>query len=137
MKRTTFFVSLTAAAVAAFAASGDAEKEVAASVEAFNKAAAEGDGATLDKLLSADLVYVHSNALTEDKAKCIAALVKGKPKFTHSEQTIKIYDKTALVRTKATAVSATGTTPLQMIQVWVKGNKGWQLVSRHTVRLAS
>jgi ketosteroid isomerase-like protein len=135
MKRSAFLLGLSAAA--ALAAAGDAEKEVAASVEAFNKAAAEGDAAALGKLLSDDLVYVHSNALTEDKAKCIAALVKGKPKFTHTEQTIKIYDKTALVRTKAKAVSATGTTPLQMIQVWVKSGKSWQLVSRHTVRLTT
>jgi ketosteroid isomerase-like protein len=128
---------LTFAAAACWAGSENASiKAVEASVSAFNAAAAAGDQATLEKLLHDDLVFDHSNGRRENKAECIAAIVKGKPRYEHSDQKVTIYGATAIVRNKAVAHTATsGVLQLGMIQVWVKSGKGWQMVSRHTVRL--
>ncbi|MFN7918588.1 MAG: nuclear transport factor 2 family protein [Bryobacteraceae bacterium] len=125
------------AAAAVFAA-GD-EQAVAASVEKFNEAAHKGDEATLKTLLGDDLVYVHSSALTETKDQCIAALVKGKPEFKHSEQKIRVYGKTALVEAKVVAHTTPQgkptVIPLTMLQVWVKQGSGWKMVARRTTKL--
>ena len=53
-----------------------AEQAVCAALARFNAAAKVGDAAALDALLAAELMYSHSNAKVENKAECIAALVR-------------------------------------------------------------
>lgn len=130
-------ILVLAAAGACWAGSENASiKAVAAAIDSFNAATAAGDKAALEKLLHDELVYDHSNGRRETKAECIEAIVKGHPRYEHSDQKITIYGATAVVRTKAVAHTASsGTLQLGMIQVWLKSGKGWQMVSRHTVRL--
>jgi len=123
------------------AASAD-EQAVRAAVAQFNEAAHKGDPATLDKLLGADLIYAHSSALIENKAQCIAALVKGKPDFQMAPEVhVKLYGNTAIVHSKMTANVVQNGTPnkiqLDLLQVWVKTKNSWQMVARHTTRLPS
>jgi ketosteroid isomerase-like protein len=137
MTRPTFLLLLFSATM--LAASAD-EQAVRAALAQFNDAARKGDAATLEKLLGADLIYGHSSALIENKAECIAALVKGKPNFEMApEVQVKLYGKTAIVHGKMTAhVVQNGTPnkiPLDLLQVWVKSGKTWQMVARHTTRL--
>jgi ketosteroid isomerase-like protein len=131
---------LTSLAVAAFTANNPAEKAVRAALNQFNEAARKGDGPALEKLLSEDLVYVHSNANVENKAACIAALLKGKPDFQLADNvSVKVYGNTALVHGKMTANVAQNGAPakiqLDLMQVWVMQGKQWQMVGRHTARL--
>ena len=119
------------------------EKAVRAALDKFNAAAKAGDTATLDKLLSPDLIYVHSNALLEDKAACIAALAKGKPNFVLDPgSTVQVYNagKTAIVHGRLTAngnLNGKATsTYLDFIQVWIKDGNDWKMTTRHTVKPA-
>ncbi|MBM3725931.1 MAG: nuclear transport factor 2 family protein [Acidobacteria bacterium] len=111
--------------------SGD-QKAVRSAVDSFNAAAKAGDEAGLNKLLGDGLIYAHSNAKIENKAECVAALVKSKPNFAlDSGATVQVYGKSAVFHSKMTA----GQNRLDMIQVWVKNGSAWQMVARHTARL--
>jgi ketosteroid isomerase-like protein len=117
------------------------EPDVRAAVQQFNDAARKGDEATLNKLLSPDLIYVHSSAKVENKAECVAALVKGKPNFQVAPGFhVKIYGPTAVVHGKMIAGVVQNAAPakleLDLLQVWVKAGKTWQMVARHTARVA-
>jgi ketosteroid isomerase-like protein len=116
------------------------EKAVRAAVEAFDKAARSGDSAALNKLLADDLDYRHSNAKRENKQECIAALVASKPDFRiEPGWNVRLFGNTAVVHAKTTShLNQNGKqtqVPLDMLQVWVKGKGGWQMVARHTTRL--
>ncbi len=138
MIRKTFLTltCLAAFALTAFAASGD-EAAVRAAVASFNKASLEGDGATLGKLLSEDLMYAHSNSKVENKAECIAALVKSKINFVVEDGlTVKVYGKSAMVHGKMVAnINPSTKTPLHFMTMWVKDGNSWKMVGRHTARL--
>ncbi len=117
-----------------------AEQEVRGAVAAFNEAARNADEATLDRLLSEDLFYGHSNALMEDKAVCIAHLLRGRIDFQDEPgSTVQVYGNTAVFHTKAKAHNpkpdGVVIVPLDIAQVWVKGDSGWRMVARHTTRL--
>lgn len=104
-------------------------------VEKFNAAAKAGDEAALKKLLGEGLVYVHSAGLTEDKAQCIAALVKSKPNFVFSPGwTVAVHGKTAIVHAKAVNnPGSANAISLDMMQTWVNDG-GWKMIGRHTAR---
>lgn len=118
-----------------------AEQEVRSAVAAFNHAARSGDAATLDRLLSEDLFYGHSNALMENKAVCIEHLLRGRIDFQDEPgSTVQIYGGTGIFHTKAKAHNpkpdgSVVIVPLDIVQVWVNGSTGWQMVARHTTRL--
>jgi hypothetical protein len=119
------------------------ESAVASAVELFRKTMVSPDQATFDKLTSPDLTYGHSNGLVEDKKTCIESMVTGKYKFTSlelTEQTIKIVDKTAIVRHSFFAHThdagkEPGTVKLKVLQVWQQQSGKWVLLARQAVRL--
>ena len=111
------------------------EAAVRAAHEAFVKAAREGDGAALGKIFANGLQYSHSNTKLENKQEAIDALVKSKGNFEVLSQMIHVYGNVATIRAKVTAHSATGDTPLTMLQVWVKNGRDWQMMERHTTRI--
>lgn len=135
----TILLSLTAAAASlALAADKNAAEEAAvrAAVAQFNTAAHAGDEATLNKIISDDLMYAHSSAKVETKAECVAALVKSKPNFVLTDGwTVRVYGKSAMVHGQLTANSPTGKTPLHFMMMWVKDGNTWKMVGRHTARL--
>ena len=107
-------------------------------VEKFNAAARTGDAAALEKMLGADLVYVHSNAKAENKAECIAALKATPVDFkVHPGLKVRFYGTTAVVHGQMTALpkGQTATVPLDILQVWAKEGGNWIMVGRHTSRL--
>ena len=61
----------------------DAEQAVRAALARFNAAASVGDAAALEALAAPELMYSHSNAKVENKAECIAALVRSNIDFQH------------------------------------------------------
>ena len=141
MKSTLLFLAISGLVWAADKSSSD-EQAVRAAVQQFNDAARKGDEATLNKMLSPDLIYTHSNAKLENKAECVAALVKSKPTFQMAPDLhVNLYGNTAVVHGKMTALGmqngAPTRTELDLLQVWVKSGKSWQMVARHTTRLPS
>ena len=65
----------------------------------FVAAAEKGDEAALKGLLNEGLVYVHSNGTTvENKAQCIAAILKSKSRFELKPGwTVQMYGDSAVV----------------------------------------
>ena len=141
MKYTILLLALSGFLGAADTAASE-EQAVRAAVQQFGDAARKGDEATLNKLLSADLIYVHSSAKIETKAECVAAIVKGKPDFQVAPGFhVNVYGPTAVVHGKITANVMQNGAPakleLDLLQVWVKVGSRWQMVARHTTRLPS
>src|SRR5690606_10116659 len=95
------------------------------------------------QLTSPALTYGHSSGLIEDRDTCIASMVSGKYVFLSlelSEQTVDISGKTAIVRHRFFAHThdegkEPGTVTLHVLQVWQKGDDGWQLLARQAVRI--
>jgi ketosteroid isomerase-like protein len=136
-------VFLTIAAAGVFAADPKSDEQaVRAAVAQFDEAARKQDRATLDKLLSPDLVYVHSLGKVENKTECIDALMKSRIDFKMDPNpVVKMHGPTAIVHVKTTShMMQDGKPtqiPLDMMQVWVKKGSSWQLAGRHTLRFAT
>ena len=141
MKHTILLLAFCGMVWAADHSASD-EQSVRAAVQQFNDAARKGDEAALNKLLSADLIYVHSSAKVETKAECIAALVAGKPDFQVAPGVqVKLHGNSAVVHGKMTFNGTQNGAPvksdLDFLQIWVKSGRGWQMVARHTTRITS
>lgn len=122
-----------------FAAESSAQKEISVSVDNWKQAMLKGDAAALDKLYHKDLVYVHSGGKMELKAEAIANATKpgsvAKAVQVNSLET-RVYGNTGLVSAKVDITNGAGdTSHLDLLMVWLKVGPGWQLVSRHALKL--
>jgi ketosteroid isomerase-like protein len=102
------------------------------------------DRAALERVLHDDLTYSHSNTNNESKADVIRSVTTGKTTveaIDFSDTTVRVYGNTALVKGKVVirnnADGKSTTANLNILHVWVKGPKGWQLVARQATRLPS
>lgn len=118
------------------------ESAVAAAVEALRKAMIDPDKNVLNKLLSDDLSYGHSSGQIQSKAELIESLTGGKSDFMTielSEQTLKVVDKTAIVRHHFIATTndggKTAEVRLAVLLVWVKQKGDWKLLARQAVKI--
>ena len=109
------------------------EETIKANIEKFNVAAKAGDAASLNALLGEELTFGHSSAKFENKAECVAALVKTKPTYTHRDVKVRVYGNTALVDMNM-HIEPQGF-DIAVLQVWVKKGKDWLMVARHSTRL--
>lgn len=112
----------------------DPKSDVLAAMESWKTAVLTKDAAALDRLLHPDLTYSHSNGRTESKADILKALPDIK-EITFGESTVRVYGNTALVKGQMRVVGTPPTLDLSVLQVWMKGPKGWQLVARQSTRL--
>ena len=126
-------------AAAASLSAADPKADVLAAMESWKQAVLAKDTAALDRLLHPDVTYSHSDGRTQTKADVLAS-----PGNTQSikfgENSVRIYGDTALIKGPAEFVNigANGTTTtinLNVLYVWLKGPKGWQLVARQSTRL--
>ncbi len=118
-----------------------AEDAVRAALARFNAAAKVGDAAELDAVLAPELMYSHSNAKIENKAECIAALVRSNIDFQErAPSTILVSSDgtSAMVHGKMDAHNPGGViVPLHFMMMWVKFGEDWLLLGRHTAKLPS
>jgi ketosteroid isomerase-like protein len=116
-----------------------AEHAVRAVLARFNAAAKVGDAAALSALLTEDLMYSHSNAKVENKAECIAALVRSNIDFREREGvTIQVYNggTCAMVHGKMDAYNPGDViVPLHFLMMWVNNGEEWLMAGRHTTKL--
>lgn len=122
---------LLAAALTISAAS--IEETIKANLVKFDAAAKAGDAAALNSILAEELTFGHSSAKFENKAECVAALVKTKPTYTHRDVKVRVYGNTALVDMNM-HIEPQGF-DIAVLQVWVKKGKDWLMVARHSTRL--
>lgn len=119
-----------------------AEIAVANAAETLRKAMVDADKNTLNKIVAAELSYGHSSGKVEDKAAFIEVITSGKSDFIKidlTEQTIKVVDKTAIVRHKLTAETNDGGKPatvnLNILLIWQKQKGDWKLLARQAARI--
>lgn len=119
-----------------------AEVAVATAVETLRKAMVDADKSALEKIIAAELSYGHSSGKVEDKATFIEVLTSGKSDFTKidlTEQTIKVVDKTAIVRHRLSAETNDGGKPatvnLNILLIWQKQKGDWKLLARQAARI--
>ena len=119
-----------------------AEKEVIAAVENMRLALISGERSALEKVAAKDLSYGHSSGKIQDKASFVEAIANGSSDFVSIEfknQTIKITDKTAIVRHELHAVTNDSGKPgeahIGVMLVWQKQGKNWVLLGRQAFKL--
>ncbi len=135
-------ILLLLSATVLFAATPDAktEKEIMAAMEAYKQGLLKRDAAALSKVLSDDLVYTHSSNLHQNKSEVIAAL-KGdsyQDAIDFKDLKVRVYGSTATVigdidfHNIANGVKTVS--KLNVLQVFVKGPQGWQMVARQATK---
>ena len=112
------------------------EEEVNRMEDRRYEAMVNNDFATLDALLADDLTYTHSTAVLDSKASFIDTLKSGKLKYNKFDRegtSVRVYGNTAVVIGSATVqANVKGedrTAKLRFTNVWVRKDKGWQLVA--------
>src|ERR1039457_7648278 len=125
-------------AAAASLSAADPKADVLAAMESWKRSVLTKDAAALDRLLHADLTYSHSDGKTQTKADILKA-PGNTQSITFGESTVRIYGDTALVKGPIEIVSLSNGAPtathLSVLQVWLKGPNGWQMVARHSTKL--
>jgi hypothetical protein len=102
------------------------------------------DVATLDRILSDDLIYTHANGLQQTKAELIGVLGSGDFKYesiTPGDIRVRIYNETAVVTGLASMKIKSGAGEqifkLCYLDVYVKQDGRWQMVAWQSSRVAA
>ncbi len=101
------------------------------------------DTAQLEKLLSAQLVYGHSNGKVQDKQEFIAEIASGLPisylEINRTNEQIQLAGDVAIVRhifaAKTLADGLEGNLQIGNVLVWQKEHGSWKLLVRQAYRL--
>ena len=122
---------------AAPAVSNSDKEEVLAAMDAYKSAMLHKDRAALEKLVSDDIMYVHSSGT---KIESKADLLKFNSTYENiiffPGTTVRIHGKIALVTGKADFVhTATNISHVHVLHVWEKGQQGWQMIARQATKL--
>jgi ketosteroid isomerase-like protein len=101
------------------------------------------DVATLNRILSDDLIYTHANGLQQTKAELIGVLGSGDFNYesiTPDNIRVRIYDETAVVTGRASIKIKAGggeqTFKICYLDVYVKQQGRWQMVAWQSSRVA-
>jgi ketosteroid isomerase-like protein len=129
------------AAAALLSAAGPADA-VKAAEDSWAKAIVAKDYAALEKILSADLTYTHSDGRRDTKASYIDSIKTGKQVYevaTPQDLEVKLFGNTAVLTGKLKIVSLTNgkrsDPTLSILHVYVKHGAQWQLVAHQSARL--
>ena len=111
-------------------------------VTKLDKALTTADTTTLKQLLHKDLSYGHSNAWIENRNEMISHLASGKISYNKIENKDFIWTAAkdwATVRSTASIDyvldGKAGALRLHILQVWIKTNRGWQLLARQSTKV--
>jgi ketosteroid isomerase-like protein len=109
---------------------------VRAADEARYAAMIAQDFAALDRLLADDLLYTHSNAVTDTKAEYLAALRSGKYRYKAARcegVTVRIHGTTAIVNGRGFLEVDVEGAPRSLANaftnVWVRAPEGWRMTA--------
>jgi ketosteroid isomerase-like protein len=126
-------------ATAASLNAADPKADVLAAMESWKQAMLTKDAAALDRLLHPDLTYSHSDGKNQTKADLMKSPGNNQS-ITFGETTVRVYGDTALLKGPAEFVSlgsngTPATAHLNILQVWLKGPQGWQMVARQATKV--
>lgn len=130
-------------ALAATASPG-AQDEVLGAMTAWKDATLGKDGTALDRLLHDDLTYSHSNGRTQTKADVMSSVTGGKSSVTgmdFGDFDVRVYGTTALIKgiidVHSSKAGTASTAHLDILHVWIKGPRGWQMVARQATQASA
>ncbi|MBI3683902.1 MAG: nuclear transport factor 2 family protein [Acidobacteria bacterium] len=110
--------------------------------KAWIKALLSRDAATLDRLLSKDLIYAHASGVVDTKSEYIEKLRSGRQVYKTLDQknvSVRLHGDSAVTHSwaRVTGVSPQGPfdDKIMMIHVWVKSGSNWQLAAHQTTRV--
>jgi hypothetical protein len=145
MKRCLFVVILcfVANANAQEPANSAATQELLKLEKTRVDALVKGDIPVLDKLLAADLSYVHSSGALESKAKFLGDLGSGERKYVSmqpdNEPTVRSYGDWAILNGAVTTTviyrGQTSDLHIRFTEVWAKHGTQWQVVAWHSTKI--
>jgi PBP1b-binding outer membrane lipoprotein LpoB len=142
MKRIILLLSVIGLFTTATYAQTKDEKEVADAVEFMRKAMISGNKADLEKVACENLSYGHSSGKIQNADEFVEAIVNKSSVFvtiTLTNQTIKVVDKTAIVRHILIAQTNDGGKPgnvnLGIMLVFIKEHGNWKLLARQAYKL--
>ena len=103
------------------------------------------DFAAMDRILSPDLVYVHSTAVAETKHEYLQGVAKGLYEYediTTRGAHVRVRGDVALVDGICDMKVGKGSQPKDLIHllfvlVWVRDGAAWRLAHRHATRILS
>lgn len=107
------------------------------------KALVRSDTATLDSILSDDLIYTHSTGLVDTKASFIDSIKSGALKYEamdHDDPSVRMFADLALITGRSAVRVRTANAELQSFQirftnVYAKRGGRWQMVAWQSTRL--
>ena len=141
-KKTIFLLMITTTLNQQSFAQTKEEKEVATTVETLRAAMVNADSVALTQILSDKLSYGHSGGKVQTKTEFIHSLTSGESDFVTielSDQTIEMFDHTAIVRHILSATTndngKPGNVKLSILLIWQKQHGAWKLIARQAVRI--
>ena len=114
---------------------------VEAAERAWAEAVVKADPAAMDKVLAAELSYVHSDGRPDTKASYIDSIKAGKQKYEkvqHQKMTVHVYGNTAWVAVRAEVRAGTtqvNDVVLSLLHFWVFRDGRWQLAAHQSARV--
>jgi len=103
-----------------------------------------GDFDALDRLLAADLVFVHTKGERDDKKTYLDSLRSGRIRYraiTRSETSVKVTGDVGIlcgaVTLHATIDNDNRSMPVRYMSVWARHAGGWQLLAIDTSRVSA
>jgi ketosteroid isomerase-like protein len=135
-------VAAAVLATATLARAADAEKAVLAAEDRRFAATVAADIPTLDRMLTDDMTYTHSNARVDTKAELLAKLGDGTYDYKSiapEERTVRLYGDAAAVAGVAHVLVHAGgrdvDVRLRYTELYVKQDGAWRLALWHSTRV--
>lgn len=137
------FLILTLGLCLALPVMAGVEDDVKAAEHTWLDGITKNDFPKLEKVLAEDLFYLHSTGVADTKASYIGSLKSGKQRYSSgkiNDLKLRVYGNTAVINGDANFEFVTDGKPgkahLKYTHVFVKGGKGWQLVSHQSLKVA-
>jgi ketosteroid isomerase-like protein len=120
-----------------------AVQQILQAERALYRAMIAKDYATLERILSPQLVYVHSTAVAETREEYLAGVAKGLYEYetvaTRDAQ-VRIYGRMALIDGICDMRVGSASKPAELIHllfvlVWSRDGEDWRLEHRHATRM--
>jgi ketosteroid isomerase-like protein len=135
-------ILLLATVIAGLLSAASPEDQVREAEQQWAVAGVKADAKALERLLSNDLVYVHSYGLIEGKAEYIQQVRSGARKYDsidHEAMIVHVSGDTAIVSAKLHLRGANGSTPFDhfvlVMHTWIRRHSRWEMVGHQATAL--
>ena len=121
----------------------DATEDVREAERVLYRAMIDKDFATLERVLSPELVYGHSTAVAESKEQYLAGVARGLYDYasiSSRDSRVRVHGEVALIDGVCDMRVGVAGQPKELIHllfvlVWVKASGTWRLIHRHATRI--